>query len=236
MYILRETNRFLFGFLTPAHVEETVRVACGVLARSEPMIKVLGISAAELRPYVKACVIVSCDEELGVIAIDRWSGRVVGFSLAKDCLSSLQVQVPGKLLPMQEVTSTLLRWYLRDSPPRWFGVLGHELMMGVACEQLDLEQELMAVSTALLRARGFQRSIAMATGPRSQQLYAALGASRVHSIGYRQFISTRDQQRPFIALSGQACVLMAKELQLEAVRHFLEGCTVQPEKRMLKAA
>jgi hypothetical protein len=71
----------------------------------------------------------------------------------------------------------------------------------------------MALRTTLLRDRGFSRCIAVATGSRSQQCHAALGASRVYSIGYREFTSTRVQERPFRALSGQSCVLMLKELQ-----------------------
>jgi hypothetical protein len=227
MHVLRQGSRFLFGVISPADVEETVSLGCRVLAQREPMAKALGLSAAELRPYVKACVAAACDEELGVIARDQRTRRVVGFSLAKDSLSSLQMQVPDKLLPMQEVFTTLQRWYLRDSSPRRFGVLGHELMTGVASEQLDLEarratapsmlgHELMALRTALLRARGFQRSFGVATGPRSQQLHAELGAFRAYSISYRDFLSTQEQRRPFSALSGQSCVLMLKEFQREA--------------------
>jgi hypothetical protein len=234
MHVLRDGNRVLFGLLSPADAEETVSLGCRVLAQREPMIKALGLSAAELHPYVKACVAASCDEELGVVAIDQRTRRVVGFSLAKDFLPSLQLQVPGKLLPTQEVSTTLQRWYLRDAGPLRLGVLAHELMTGVASESLDMEvrcatapstlgHELMAVRTALLRARGFRRSIAVATGPRVQQIHAALGASRVYSIGYREFTSIRDQQQPFSSLSGQYCVLMLKELQRETANRAPVG-------------
>jgi hypothetical protein len=224
MHILKQGRHILFGVLTPSYLEETVSLACTVFSQREPMAQALGLTVAELRPYVEAYASAACAEELGVIALDQSTGRVVGFSLAKDYLTSLQLQVPSKLLPMQEVSTTLDSWFLGDyGSPRNYGILGHEVMTGVASEHPYLEarkatsaptlgHELMAVRTALLRGRGFQRSIAVATGPRSQKLHACLGAYRICSVGYREFTFTRERQQPFSALSGQYCALLLKDL------------------------
>jgi hypothetical protein len=76
----------------------------------------------------------------------------------------------------------------------------------------------MALRTALLRASGFQRSIAFATGPRAQRLHACLGAYRLCSVGYREFSCTQKRQRPFMGLSGLYCSLLLKDLREAADR------------------
>ena len=114
MRIIREGAHILFSTLTPSYLEETVALACTVFSQREPMAKALELGAAELRPYVEAHAAAACNEELGVIALERKSGRVVGFSLAKDYLTSVPWQVTERLAPMREVLHTLDHWYQGD--------------------------------------------------------------------------------------------------------------------------
>jgi hypothetical protein len=225
MRIIREGAHILFSTLTPSYLEETVALACTVFSQREPMAKALELGPAELRPYVEAHATASCNEELGVIALERKSGRVVGFSLAKDYLTPVQWRVTERLAPMRQVLETLDHWYLGDyGSPRAPGVLGRELMTGVASEHPYLQTrratiaptlgyELMALRTGLLSARGFQQSIALATDPRSQQIHGGLGAYRLCSVSYGDFTCMGDRQRPFAALRGGSCALLLKDLQ-----------------------
>jgi hypothetical protein len=225
MRIIREGAHILFSTLTPSYLEETVALACTVFSQREPMAKALGLGAAELRPYVEAHTAASCNEELGVIALERKSGRVVGFSLAKDYLTPVPWRVTERLAPMHEVLRTLDHWYLGDyGSPRALGLLGHELMTGVAAEHPYLQTrratiaptlgyELMALRTGLLSARGFQQSIALATDPRSQQIHGCLGAYRLCSVSYGDFTCMEDRRRPFSSLRGGSCALLLKDLQ-----------------------
>lgn len=225
MQIIREGVHILFSTLTPSYLEETVSLACTVFSQREPMAKALELGAAELRPYVEAYAEAACNEELGIIALERKSGRVVGFSLAKDYLTPVSWRVTERLAPMREVLQTLEHWYLGDyGSPGAPGLLGHELMTGVASEHPYLHTrratiaptlgyELMALRTGLLSARGFQQSLAQATDPRSQQIHGCLGAYRLCSVSYPDFTCGEDRRRPFSSLQGRSCALLLKDLQ-----------------------
>ncbi len=225
MRTIREGAHIVFSVLDPSFLEETVALACTVYSQREPMALALGLTPEELRPYVESCVEEACYQELGVVALERESGCVVGFSLAKDYLTPLQWKVTERLAPMHELFQALEQGYLGEhGSPGESGVFGHELMTGIAAEHPyqrtrratiapTLGYELMALRTGLLGARGYQQAIAISTEPRAQQIHECLGAHRLCSISYEDFITLKDRQRPFASMSGRSCALMLKDLR-----------------------
>lgn len=217
--------------LTPAHYEETVALVCDVFARRELLGQALGLREEDIRPYAAAACRAAMREGLGVIALQRSTRRVVGYSLAKDYQVPLELEGAGRFSPVQQLFERMEGWYQCDyGRPRARGAVAHELLAGVSARYpfQSVELELMVVLGMLLRNKGFAFSVLTATSAGAQELHASLGAHQLYAVGYGEFVDVKTGARPFATLAGQQCTFMLRDLLgAPATLHSAAGARVQ---------
>src|SRR5262249_35812048 len=85
--ILLEQNNIIYRLLTEEYLEETIKFNTDHFIQHEYLVRGLNFDYNQFEPFVRACCEQTIREELSLIAIDKITNKVIGFSISEDLLS-----------------------------------------------------------------------------------------------------------------------------------------------------
>jgi len=203
--------------LDESHRAATVTLATHVFVTREPMTARLGVSSADIRPFIAALSMVAVRERTGIVAVHRATDTLVGFALAKDFTTALDFELNEKIAAIFDLLERVdARASSSLAAPISNRDVLHMLMVGTsyprerrrrasgdAREPLALAMTRALVATAA--AQGYRRCVGECTNARSARVARALGARLIAEVRYDDYIFPGTGERCFAELGERGC-------------------------------
>ncbi len=202
MNTLHTENGIRYVVATGQERSQIVRLLSESFCR-EPMSAILGATAADLAPLVERFMPECTSNGLSVMALDdREPGTVAGVLINRDFKLPLPDGVPDAFawfLPIATALGSVDTVFEEKRPSLQVGDALDLWMLGVDSArfgQRGIGGQLVRLSTALARERGFARCVTECTGHFSQSAAERAGFTEVTRLRYKDF---RFEGRPVFA-------------------------------------
>lgn len=212
--ILAEKEGIIYEILRARDLEQTIACINEVFARDEPTTIALGITANEFYGYAEVNCKKSIKDGLSVIARDKTTGNIIGFSIAEDLASKPPEGIEtinAKFEPVIALLKQLDDEY-RKSHKVEKGQILRLVMAGVNehYEGRGIVTKLIEENLKLAKLIKFSCAIAEATGLASQHIVCdKLGFKEKFEIEYKSF--TYKGKNVFKNIKApQSCIFIEK--------------------------
>jgi len=139
----------------------------------EPMVKAIGICKDDFLPFAELCCFEAAKTEMGIVAENLSSGKIIGVSILQDCLADdleFDLNNFNILRPIFGILGMLQEEYIIDKKIQTKGEIAVSFVTGIDkdFEGQGISLELFAQSMNLAVQKGFQSMITQVTGRLSQ--------------------------------------------------------------------
>ena len=196
------SGAFRFSLMEPDDLEDVAACFSDYFRREEPLTLAMNIGHEEFIPLVRHVCDLALNEQLGIVARTSDTGRLVGFTIAKDYGKNHTFPEGGtlseKFNPIFALHDELDNHYrtmhdIRPGEHFLFHVMGIDLdyfedHLGEGDEAcVNIVPELTRLSVELARHRGFQTVVSHATSLFTQRLCKKFGFHEVIRVNYKTF-------------------------------------------------
>jgi predicted GNAT family acetyltransferase len=157
----------------------------------EPMSQALGIDA---KSYITLAEIVcqkAIKEQLSLVAKERKSGDVIGFSICEDLITDIPnfANIDSRFKIIFDLLSKLDEWYLKNYPVK-SGAILHLFMTGVDEQHRGkgIAKKLMEETFKVAKNNNYTSIIAECTGVITQHICAKYGFKQLQEIEYKTYV------------------------------------------------
>jgi hypothetical protein len=181
------------GIIQQGDLEQAIRCVVEAFTQHEPMTTTLGISLDEFRPFAKIICEKAIRDQLSLVAKEKGTNNVAGFSLAEDFISEPPEELEklsNKFHPIFALLNDLDEAYKKASRLAEGEIL--RLFMGGACfafRNMKIVTTLIEAQLRLAREKNFLGVVAEVTGPISQHiLIDKFSFRKIKQIEYKSYV------------------------------------------------
>jgi ribosomal protein S18 acetylase RimI-like enzyme len=216
MDILAEKEGIVFKRMERRDIEQTAELLSRIFSAKEPVLLALGISCDEYRNFAEFHCEKAAEEGLSVVAADKATGNIVGFSISEDLLnphqeenSSFSKKIEADLACISELQDKY-----KAIQPVEEGEALHIFLLGVGegYERRNIAKTLVTENLRLAKTQNFTTAIAEASGAVSQHIFRSLGFQEQGAIEYKSY--TFNGEKVFRAIEHPTSyILMSKKIE-----------------------
>ncbi len=220
-----EKDGIIYTKMEKEDLQDVVFCFSNFFRSEEPLTKSMGFTTDEFSPVAERTCIQAVEHGFSLIARDKSTGKLVGFSIGKDYTQSTFSQcdeISSKFHPILELHNELDDFYqkmhfLKEGEVFLNHAMGIDLdyfkdhLGGNDGPQLNIVPKLASLTYALAEKKGFKKIIGHATSLFTQRLYKKFHFKEVFRVSYKTFSYKDDDVFRNIKWHS-GCVLFEKTL------------------------
>lgn len=216
MDILAEKDGIIFKRMERRDIEQTAELLSRIFSAKEPMTLALGISCDEFRTLAEPYCEKAAEEGLSVVAADKATENIAGFSISEDLLNphqednySFSKKFEADLACLSELQDKY-----KAIQPLEVGEVLHIYMLGVweGYQKRNIAKMLVTENLKLAKSLKFSAAIAEASSAGSQHIFRSLGFQEEVALEYKSY--TFNGEKVFRAIEHPpSCILMSKKIE-----------------------
>lgn len=203
--ILSNQTEILYQTLDKKYLNETIDIITSHFVKEEYLTREAQLNYSEFEPYVRAYCELDLAHNLSIIAVDKKTDKVIGFSISEDpeLPSAINVNNYLEISKKFEITSSLLGKLHQDHLNITFKQQEccHLFLLGVlpGFQGKRIGKTLVELTQNHAKDKGFKYVLVEATSPATKPICEKLGFKNLGNTPYKDFVF--NNQKPFVSIT-----------------------------------